>query len=247
MAFTYGSESAFLVSGLGICGVGFGNPSFHHGIPSVLVVVVFVGLPSVIGRVANNHEDARILLPFDSNRIGFSKQVHLFRFRRLECIHKTDALECLVFPGRLVILVLDVHAGDVIRQQHDFVGVQLVREFVRQGAARDFTHEVHDEISRADERVENVHALGAECLAEFLLQNFRHALDYKAYDRRRRVNDAMRVGHLDAEALEELFINCVQKLLLLAKVSNGGGSLLYGDVKAVEFPEKVSTAEALRG
>ena len=90
-------------------------------------------------------------------------------------------------------------------------------ELVRQGAARDFAHQVHDEVARADERIEDVDALGAERLAEFLFQNLRDARDHEAHDRLRRVDDAVRVGHLDAEALEELLVDGVEELLLLEK------------------------------
>lgn len=56
-------------------------------------------------------------------------------------------------------LVFDVHAGAVVGQLHDFVGVQFVGELVRQRRARlDFAHELHEEVARADELIEDVGA-----------------------------------------------------------------------------------------
>ena len=74
----------------------------------------------------------------------------------LEGVHKADALEGLVFAGGFVEGVLDVHGGDVVGQEHDFVAVEFVGVLVRQGGLGDAPHEVDDEIAGAGEGVEDV-------------------------------------------------------------------------------------------
>src|ERR1017187_10686770 len=106
---------------------------------------------------------------------------------------------------------------------------------------------MHGEVPRASERVKDVDASRTERRAEFLFQYLRDALDHEAHDRRRRIDDAVGVGHLHAEALEELLIDGVEELLLLREVGYGGGGLLHREVEAVELLQEVGPTEALRG
>ena len=73
-------------------------------------------------------------------------------------------------PVGLVVGVLDVHAGDVVGQQHDFVGVQFVGDTCAAGRVLGIApHQVDDEVAGADEGVEDVDALGrrATCRTRF--------------------------------------------------------------------------------
>ena len=107
--------------------------------------------------------------------------------------------------------MLDVHAGDVVGQQHDFVAVEFVGVFVRQGGALDLLHDAGDEVAGAGERVKDVHALVGEAFSELLLQDFFDGADHEIDDGLRRVDDAHGVGLLGVEALEELFVDGVEK------------------------------------
>jgi hypothetical protein len=95
-------------------------------------------------------------------------------------------------------------------------------ELVREGRARYFAHEMHDEIPGAGERVEEVGAIRAERFTEFLFQNLRHTLDYEAHDGRRRLDDAARVGQLHAEVLEKLSIDGVDRYAFAFSPRIGG-------------------------
>ena len=55
-------------------------------------------------------------------------------YGRLEGVHEANTLECLVGAGRLPEGVLDVHRGDVVWQEHQFVAVQFLAVLVRQRA-----------------------------------------------------------------------------------------------------------------
>ena len=78
----------------------------------------------------------------------------------------------LYSPVALQVGVLDVHAGDVVGQQHDFIAVQFVGVFVGERGRFDVLHDADDEVAGADEGVEDVDAVVAEGSAEFGLQDF---------------------------------------------------------------------------
>ena len=139
--------------------------------------------------------------------------------------------------------MLHIERGDVVRQQHDFVGPEFALIFLGERGSRQLAHEVNEEVARAGEGVEKMDARVAEALAKFLLQQLANARDHEADDRRRRVHDTHRVGHLHGEALEEALVNSVQELLLLGEILDGCGGALDGEVEAVELLEEVGAVE----
>ena len=147
----------------------------------------------------------------------------------------------------VVVFVLDVHAGDVVGQQHHFVAVQLGGVLARQRGARDLAHHAHNEVAGAHERVDDVNALVRQRTAKLPLQDRGHALHHEIDDWLRRVDDAVCIRHLDRIALEELLVDRVQKVLLLRKVADRLCGALDGDVEAVQSAKKIVAAEGLRG
>ena len=97
--------------------------------------------------------DGRAFLPVNTGGVFLVKkaQFGLLLFRRLKRIHKTDALKGLILPSCFPVGVLDVHRGHVVRQKHDFVAVEFLRELVRQRGLRDPSHDVNDVVARAGE------------------------------------------------------------------------------------------------
>jgi hypothetical protein len=75
----------------------------------------------VVGWVAQDDEDGRRLLLLDALGVGLGKERELRPLGQLKGVHQADAFEGLVTAGQLVILVLDIHGGDVVGQQHDLV------------------------------------------------------------------------------------------------------------------------------
>ena len=166
-----------------------------------------------------------------------------FAIYRLERVHKADALKRFIFAGGLVVGVLNVHRGDVIRQQHDFIAVQLVRVFVRQRGPGNVPHEVDDEIAGAGERVEDMDLAVGQSFIKLRLQDVLHAGDHEVDERLRRVNDAVRVGHLHAKALKEPLINGVEEGLLLVEIGDGGGGVFNRAVKMFEALAEIVATE----
>ena len=121
--------------------------------------------------------------------------------------------------------MLDVHRSDIIRQEHYFVAVEFVTKLVRQRARRNVPHEVDDEITGAGERIEDVNVFIGQRFSEFLFQDVLDTGDHEIDERLRRVNDAVRVGDLDAESLEEPFIDGVEERLFLGEIGDGGGGI----------------------
>jgi hypothetical protein len=44
--------------------------------------------------------------------------------------------------------MLDIHAGDVVRQQHNLITMQLLGILLRQARALDLLHDARDEVAR---------------------------------------------------------------------------------------------------
>jgi hypothetical protein len=111
--------------------------------------------------------------------------------------------------------VFDVHAGDVVGKEHDLVAVEFFGVLLRQGGAFDLLHDAGDEVAGAGEGVEDVDPGVGEGFAELLLEDFFDAADHEVHDGLRGVDDAVGVGLFGVEALKELLIDSIQKLLLL--------------------------------
>ena len=174
----------------------------------------------------------------------------LLRFREFKSVSEADALEGLVLAGLLLVLVLDVHAGDVVGQEHDFVAVEFVFVLVGEGrfaGFADLADGAGDEVSGADEGVEDVDAFVGEGFAELLFQNVIDAADHEIDDGLRGVDDAVGVGLFGRESLKEALIDGVEEGLLFAVVVLVVGGVLDGLVEAVELAEKLVAAEVARG
>ena len=221
----------------------------QHRIFAVLVVVVFVHLPRVIRRIAENHEDRRGLLGFHPLRVFRRHEIELLLLRvcQLERVHEADAGKRRVAAGARVIFVFDVHGRDVIRQQHDLVAVEFAGVFRRQRGRVQLAHDLREKIPRADERIENVNIRRGKpvCQAKFGFQDFFDRVDHELHDRLRRIHDAVRVGHFDRKTLKEALIDRVEKALLFREIAQRGGRRLDGVIKAVKRLE-IDRAPAVR-
>ena len=93
---------------LGIFGVCTFDPSVNYFVLPVLVVVVLVLLTHVVRGIAYDDSNRGPLLPFNALRVflGYIK-VRLTAFRKVERIHKAQALEGRIGSRQLVIGVLD--------------------------------------------------------------------------------------------------------------------------------------------
>ena len=65
--------------------------------------------------------------------------------------------------------------------------------------------------------------------AEFGVEHLVHAGAHEIDDGLRRVDDAVRVGHLDRVALEEALVDRVEEVLLVAEILQVVGGCLDGD------------------
>ena len=78
--------------------------------------------------------------------------------------------------------MFDVHAGDVVGQQHDLVAVEFFSVLLRQGGALDLAHDAGDEIASAGEGVKYVDARIGEAFAKLLLKDFLGGADHEIDD-----------------------------------------------------------------
>ena len=94
--------------------------------------------------------------------------------------------------------------------------------------------EVDDEVAGACAGVKDVHAGIGEGGAKFAFEDFFDAGAHEVDDLLRRVDDAVRVGQLDREALEEAFVDGVEEVLASRPAFDAAGCAFDGEVEAVE-------------
>jgi hypothetical protein len=127
----------------------------------------------------------------------------------LKGVDEDDAVERDV--ATVVQLVeggLDVHRSDVVREEHDLVGVQLAGVLPQQvlGLDQPGLEQPHDERPRASERVDDLHTGRGQRRVEVPFQGLVGGAEDEVHDRDRCVDDPERVGGLGQRGLEELLV-----------------------------------------
>ena len=166
---------------------------------------------------------------------------------QVERVDEAQALERFVVARQFEVGVFDVQRGDVVRQQHHFVGEELLAVHAGQMLLGDAAEQIDEEVARPGAGVEDLNVLVAEFHVELRLQNFDHAGAHEVDDLLRRVDNAVRVGRLDRVALKEPFVDGVEEVLLLAEVFQDAGGVFDGPVKPVERLQEGVPVEALAG
>ena len=86
-------------------------------------------------------------------------------------------------------------------------------------------------------------SLSASVLPNSAFRILSDAGDHEVDERLRRIDDAVRVGHLHAEALKEPLIDGVEEVLLFVKVGDGGGGVFNRAVEMVQALAEIVAAE----
>ena len=139
--------------------------------------------------------------------------------------------------------MFDVHAGDVVGEEHDLVAVEFFGVLLWEGGAFDLLHDAGDEVTGAGEGVEDVDAGVGKGFAELCVEDFLDTADHEVDDGLRGVDDAVGVGLFGVEALKELLVDGVEEVLFLGVAGLGLGGLLDGGVEAVERFEELVAGE----
>ncbi len=148
---------------------------------------------------------------------------------------------------QLAVGVFDVQRGDVVRQQHDLVGEQLLAVGAREVARVHPAQQVDDEIAGPGARIENLHARIAQPQAELVRQHFFDGGAHEIDNFLRGVDDAVRIGDPDRIALEETLVDGIEKVLLFAEIVQAAGGVFDGVVKVVQRAQEFAAVEALAG
>ena len=165
--------------------VGLADAPVNLGVLPVLVVVVFVLLVGVVGRVADDDADRLFVLLLDADPVllGQAAQVEgalasygtagrslLLPVQVVQRVHEAQVGELQVAARPLLVGVLDVQVGDVVGQDGHFVGVDFVEVLALQPVGGQVVDQGGDEGARPGGRVENLHVVVGQRLAEVLLQ-----------------------------------------------------------------------------
>ncbi|CKM69207.1 Uncharacterised protein [Mycobacterium tuberculosis] len=131
---------------------------------------------------------------------------------------------------------LDVHRGDVVRQQHDLVGVQLLRVLSGEVGGRDQVglQQPGNECARPGEAVQNMHALVGQPAPEMLARHEISRPHNEVHDLDRRVHDPQRLGLLLEADAEELLVQLGDHLLLALGARDLAGAPSHRFVKAFQ-------------
>ena len=100
-------------------------------------------------------------------------------------------------------------------------------------------HDVDDEVARAHKGVDDVDILIGKRTPKFLLEDVLNRIDHEVDNGLGGVDNAVDIGGLDRKALEELFVNGVEKCLFLREIVDGGSGQLDGAVETVERFEEI--------
>ena len=225
--------------------VGFGDAGVEAGVGFILVVVVGGFLTNGVRRVTKDDSDGLAAEALESLAVVF-KVLEKVLVRRAGFVHAEGIREADAFEGLVVFLLhdavvgdFDVDARDVVGEQHDFAGVELLPVFAGEVFFADEAalDGAHDEGARAGEGVEDFDAFGAEAFvqAEFALEDVVHAADDKVDDFDGRIDDAEFFGETREGFGEEFFVEFDDDLLAPGGVVDAGGSLVDGFVEALEF------------
>ena len=211
------------------------HPLLQQLVLHIRVIIIGALLPRTIWWVADDHRDRRLPLPQDPLVVlhrNPAQPLQLLprrRFlqlalRQLEGIRPDQPRE-FRRPARclpaLLIGLGEVHGGDVIGQQQDFVGVQFVVIFVRQGLIRQqllILDQARQERPRPREGVDHVHPFIGQLHAKMLLQRPVGRAQQEIHQRRRRIDHAQTRRLLAQRFAEEFFIEALHRLAAVRRL-----------------------------
>lgn len=217
---------------------------------AVLVVVVLVSLVGVVRRVADDDADAAAVLAPDALDVLFAHAAEKFgrgaarggvQAHVVQRVHEAEVGELGVVAGDGGVGGLDIEVGHVVRKDGDLVGVQFVLVFVRQllGLAAKVLQQFADVGARTGGRVEDIHVLIDQVLAEVLLAQPVSTVDHEAYDFVGGVDHAQAVGGLGVVDLVEVFVDDLEEGLLLAMAADLRGGGANGGVVGLQALERL--------
>ena len=132
-----------------------------------------------------------------------------------------------------MVCVFDINGRDIIRQKDDFVGVQFISVFARQGFRTDESALDHacDEGPRAGERIEHMHVLIRQRTSERSLQYIGHGAVDEIHDFHRCIHDAQ-LFHCQREGSAEKFVIQLDDDALSAfGIVDAGNTHFYGFIE----------------
>ena len=150
---------------------------------AVSVVVVLVLLISVVGRVSDDYANGLfvLFLATDPVFLGQAAEVEgglagdraaggagLLPIQVVEGVHETEVGKLEVAAGFLAVTIFDVEVGDVVGEDGNLIGVDLVQVLVLQPFGGEVVDEAGDEGASAGGRVENLYVVVGEATPEVL-------------------------------------------------------------------------------
>ena len=198
--------------------IGLLDTGINLRVHPVFIVVVFIGLVGVVGRVANDDADAAAVLALDAGDVFFThaaKQVGAHAFgcgvqaHVVQRVNKAQVGKLFVAASQCGKGRLNVQIRHVIRQDGHFVGVQLMAVLVRQlfRLAAKVLQQLANKGTRASGRVQNVHVLVDQVFAKVLFTQPVGSVDHEANHLIGRVHHPQPVSRLGVVDLVKIFVD----------------------------------------
>ena len=138
----------------------------------------------------------------------------------VQCVHEAQVGELQVAAGPLLIGVLDVQVGDVVGQDGHFVSVDFVEVLVLQPVGGKVVDQVGDEGAGPGGRVQDLHVVIGQGLAEVLLQQVVSSADDEVHHLVGGVDHPQPVGGCRIVGGVEVLVDGLEELLLLGVVGD---------------------------
>ena len=235
------------VSSLAIFGVRLADAAIDLRVFAVLVVVVFVDLAHVVGRIADDDRHRALELALHALAVLLAEHGQLLADIEVERIHKAQPLKGCPLAATLVVGGLDIERGDVVRHQHHFVGKQLLAVELVDVLGADPPQQVDHKVARARTRVEQGHAGGPQLEVELVFEHLLHTSAHKIDNRLRCIDNPVCIGRFDAIPLKEALVDGVDEPLPFAEVGQRLRCLFNHRIKAIKRAKELAPVEAGAG
>jgi hypothetical protein len=235
------SYTLFLLRAALVC-VSLPDPLIHALVRPVGVALVEVLLPRIVWWVANDDADlAAVLAPNTldvlirqgAQHVVLVALVSAERRDVIQGVHEAEVRELRIFSGDGRVGRLNIQVSDIVGEDRDLVGMQLLPILVAQllRLAPEVLQELHHKGARTGSGVQYLNITVDQVAAEMALAQPVGRVDHKADDLVRCVDYPKPVCGLGIVNLVEVLVDRLQEaLLLLVRADLGGGCVDLGIV-----------------
>ncbi len=154
-------------------------------------------------------------------------------------IHKTEVFKLFIIPHPLLKSKFHIQVGDVIRQNRNFIRVNLIFIFVFKVLLGNVINNGSDKRTSACCRVEYLHILIGKGFIKMFMQKIIRAFNHKLHNLIRRIDHAEPVCGFRVIDLIKILIQHLQKFLLFVMIRNTRRRAVDRIVIMLDIPHQI--------